>query len=343
MKTIYNKQNPWTCGKWVNSPIYFTERKKGLRLHYNKNIDEKLKLVFVDFSDWMRKTFEFPVRVNVYLKEKPYIVAIDGDHVSATFWGPFDRSEDPYIKVSTGDYYDMVKEKGVYNAVCSTISSLAHELTHYYQWLNEFEMSEAPEERQAKYYSEKIVYQYLEERGDDFIYEKIFKKSDPWISGNRINSPIYFSEKEKGLRLHYNKNIDKKLKLVFIDFSDWMQNNFEFPVRINVYLKEEMCISDADGNNLSENFIGNRNMSAYRYIYIYTGDYYDKVKKCGAFNAVCDIIEALAYELTYYFQWLNKQNLSEVQKKQSAKYYSKNIVYKYLNERGYEYMEMLDP
>lgn len=138
-------------------------------MHYSKGIDDKLKLAFSDFSKWLRSKYVFPMRVNVYIKNTFCIKAADGENVSATFFGPFDRSAEPYIKIAAGDFYDLAEKYDEFNALCDSMASLAHELTHYYQWLNDAALSESQEERQAYYYAKKIVRSYLDEQGYDFL------------------------------------------------------------------------------------------------------------------------------------------------------------------------------
>ena len=161
--------NPWENNKWMQ--LYAEENifRNGLRLHYDKGINDTLKLFFKSFISWLRHNYNFPVRINIYIKNKYNIKAKDGELVSATFFGPYNKLEEPYIKISVGDYYDIANSKDVYCALCSEIASAAHELTHYYQWLNNMDLSEKQEERQAEYYSKKIVYDYLYECGYDYL------------------------------------------------------------------------------------------------------------------------------------------------------------------------------
>lgn len=145
---------------------------KGIRVRYPKDMDGRLKGFFCDFVKWLRCRYAFPVRVNVYLKNTEQIRAMDGEYVSAAIFTPFDRSETPYIRIAVGDFYELREKHGEFNALCSTVSSLAHELTHYYQWLSGEEKSEVCEERQARYYARKKVYEFLEERGYD-LWDKM--------------------------------------------------------------------------------------------------------------------------------------------------------------------------
>jgi len=70
--------------------------------------------------------------------------------VSATFLGPFDRGEEPYIRVATGDYADLKKEFGRDNALAACLNSFAHEFVHYQQWVGTGEISERGVVRRAQ-------------------------------------------------------------------------------------------------------------------------------------------------------------------------------------------------
>lgn len=84
--------------------------------------------------------------------------------LSATFFGPYDKLVEPYIRVSAGDYPDLLNKRGKDDALCAILSSVTHELTHYFQWINSFQQSVRSEEWQAKFYSGKIIDNYADTR-----------------------------------------------------------------------------------------------------------------------------------------------------------------------------------
>lgn len=161
--------NPWTNKCWTNFYQYETTLRSGLRLRFYGGVCCNVKSFLCDFAKWLRCKYEFPIRINVYIKNTLYIKAKDGDKVSATFFGPFDRTEEPYAKIAVGDYGIISEQYDIFSALCSIAASLAHELTHYFQWLNDVRLTQKQEERQARYYSRKIVYMYLDECGYDFL------------------------------------------------------------------------------------------------------------------------------------------------------------------------------
>lgn len=98
------------------------------------------------------------------MKESYQIKAKNGELVSATFFGPFDKMTEPYIRVATGDYEEMLIQKGKDDALAAILGSIAHELTHYFQWINDIQLTEIGEERQAKAYAGFILDEYKETR-----------------------------------------------------------------------------------------------------------------------------------------------------------------------------------
>ncbi len=97
---------------------------------------------YVRFTKWLRRNYEFPIRVPVYLNSWERHVTVHGELASASFFGPFSPDVQPYIRIATGDYPDLRKERGRDNALASYLHSLCHEVVHYQQWAQTGEMSE---------------------------------------------------------------------------------------------------------------------------------------------------------------------------------------------------------
>jgi hypothetical protein len=65
-----------------------------------------------------------------------------GEHVPASFFAPFERTVEPYIRVATGDFPSRKRKCGRHNALASVLCSIAHEIIHYQQWIDGEEMRE---------------------------------------------------------------------------------------------------------------------------------------------------------------------------------------------------------
>lgn len=69
---------------------------------------------------------EFLIRVVVYLKAD-YQLKTRRELASATFFfAPYDKTVEPYIRIATGDYEELVSERGKNDALWTILSSMAH-------------------------------------------------------------------------------------------------------------------------------------------------------------------------------------------------------------------------
>ncbi len=135
-------------------------RRTGLRFRYDESVNEEVKVACKNFSKWLSSEYYFPIRIPVYIKDKIRIKTMDGDKVIGLFFEPFDYSVEPYIKIATGDYENLKESMGKDNALATILVSIAHELTHYYQWINNLKLTDIGRERQATQYSRLIVDEY---------------------------------------------------------------------------------------------------------------------------------------------------------------------------------------
>ena len=109
-----------------------------------------------------RVLFSF-ARSRLY-KNTKRIIASDGEAVVGMFFEPDNRLVEPYIMLAVGGY-DYLKEKRGYNkAIYALFLSFAHELTHYYQWINNIKLTDRGCERQATMYADYVLSEYLEQR-----------------------------------------------------------------------------------------------------------------------------------------------------------------------------------
>ena len=131
----------------------------GLRLRSEAGVHPEVRSVCIKFCKWLRTQMEFPVRVVIYLK-KDYQIKnrTTKQMVTATFFAPYDKNVEPFIRIATGDYSELIEERGTKDALYAMLDSIAHEIIHYQQWLENRELNE--EEAEENGY--KLVYSYAE-------------------------------------------------------------------------------------------------------------------------------------------------------------------------------------
>lgn len=138
-----------------------TMENRGISFHYEAGIDAELKKEYERFGRWLRKNYCFPVHIHVYILNCERVKLRNGNMAYGSFrWFP---KRPPYIRIPSAIEADLMEEYTPEEIYDSMLSSLVHELTHYYQWVSAFEQSDAVSERQANYFRYRIVDKFDQE------------------------------------------------------------------------------------------------------------------------------------------------------------------------------------
>lgn len=156
----------WTIENWEkNIDLTKEGHRTSLRMRFDKDVDSEVRRACKDFAAFLRKEYFFPLRVVVYIKNKSKIVAMDGDKVYGTFWSmDDDYTIEPHIRVAAGDYTELCNKWGKDSALTAILLTIAHELTHYFQWVNSLDLTPIGQERQATRYARFVLDEYAETR-----------------------------------------------------------------------------------------------------------------------------------------------------------------------------------
>lgn len=126
--------------------------------HYEDGIDVELKKLYCSFAGWLRNNYVFPVRINVYILNCEKIRLSNGQMAYGSFrWYP---KKNPVIRIPSAVNNDLLEEYAIEEIYEQILSSLVHELTHYFQWVIGLNQSNAVSERQANYYRYRIIEKY---------------------------------------------------------------------------------------------------------------------------------------------------------------------------------------
>lgn len=151
--------NVWQSKDWENFIDNQTVR-NGLVLRFDKEVDTEVKRSCKEFAKWLRKQYYFPIRIPIYFKSAEKVRTRTGEFVSAKFFGPYSKIVEPYISIATGDVKEIEKNKGKDESLAAVLCSMIHELTHYFQWVNNIELTDTQAEKQAIHYKKKIIHEY---------------------------------------------------------------------------------------------------------------------------------------------------------------------------------------
>ena len=165
--------NLWFRAEWAvfQNPKRFEGIKRGLKVRFDKNVDDEVKRSVKEFCKRLRAIFLFPIQIVIYIKNTDYVKLQSGEKVSAKFLGPYVDTEMPYASIAVGWFDSELTGSAKDNQLATILCSIGHELSHYYQWLSDPKWSEdkskaeiIKEERQARYYSKQIVDYYANTR-----------------------------------------------------------------------------------------------------------------------------------------------------------------------------------
>ena len=127
--------NVWKSVKWKENIKEFSHR-RGIRVRYEKNVDPNVKSAISNLLSRLKENYVFPTRLNVYVKGNKKVRASDGDIVYDFFFWTFNKYDEPYITIATGDYLERAEKLGSDEALFVILFDLLTDITHYFQWLN---------------------------------------------------------------------------------------------------------------------------------------------------------------------------------------------------------------
>lgn len=164
----------WSSQDWENMIEPEEENlPMGIRLLIDKEVDAELREACKKFVRYLRKMYVFPIRVLVHLKKHTRILASDGEEVLGLFVDYYDYSVSPDAWIATGDYSDIKEKYGKDNAEWEIFRIIAHELSHYFQWINDVKLTPRGKEWQASWYAGMVIDEYL-----DYLEESEEKQAD---------------------------------------------------------------------------------------------------------------------------------------------------------------------
>jgi hypothetical protein len=117
------------------------QSRKGIRIRGHRG-DPRVRAALIRYARWLRRQFEFPVFVPVYLLPGEFVRTMHGEDCSASIFLPWSRTQEPYIRVATGDYVKLASKWGRDSAIAAFLVSLSHEVLHYRQWVETGDFTE---------------------------------------------------------------------------------------------------------------------------------------------------------------------------------------------------------
>jgi hypothetical protein len=89
-----------------------------------------------------------------------------------------------------------------------------------------------------------------------------------------------------------------------IRFAQWLRENYDFPIRVPVYLLPGEYVKTLHNEQCSASFFAPLDQNDEPYIRIATGDYANLAKSDCRDNALAAFIVSLCHEVIHYQQWI---------------------------------------
>lgn len=145
---------------WItlqDKTVYNDSSCKGLKVYFDKLMPNQTKQDFVSFIRWLRRYYWFPIRLNLHIIYQKKFKSIDDGHLyyGIFYSEPAGRRKCPCICIAS--------KTESQSALVEDFVSIAHEITHYYQWYfyEDEKKSNLSLEREANKLAKQIVYYYI--------------------------------------------------------------------------------------------------------------------------------------------------------------------------------------
>ncbi len=294
-----------------------------LKCCFEKEIPKVLRDTCQKFVDWLDEHYFFPERVTIYFRS----TECDSNGWMDWFYEPDGSRKFPSIVIHTGSFSPLYKNSLQNEGICQLFFLVAWNVSYYYQWIQkEKGVNNAYQGRQAKYWSEKIVYlytgsHYKPDAGKPISSDVGYFPRRLWLCADW--SEYVDTNRKSGLYLHFEKGVHSSFRKCMIDFAKWLRHFFEFPVAVNVYIKTAEFIYTQEGEPCSALIRQPYDKARNPYIKIATGDIVHLLGTMQEDDAFHFLRISLAHELSHYFQWI--KNIENVDIERQAKYYGEVI------------------
>lgn len=124
--------------------------------------------------------------------------------------------------------------------------------------------------------------------------------------------------------------VDKETRQPFAEFLKWLRTQYEFPVRVPVYLFPSSYLITQDGHEVNGSFVAPFTPSEEPLIRIAAGDLASQIREHGRIEAVGTHLCTLAHECVHYWQWVDTGEIWE----RGVRVKSRGIIDRYYEESG---------
>ena len=154
-KLCEEKMNPVFCDNWKG--LYPQSIKNGISLHFS-NVHPYVRSWVIIYTKWLRKILCFPVHVNVYCVFGHKIRCCDHSLAYGRIIEPINRVKHPIIYLACGSFLQNDEiDEFMRDETELILYTFSHEIIHYFQYINGYDMTTKGIEWQATYYGKRLL------------------------------------------------------------------------------------------------------------------------------------------------------------------------------------------
>lgn len=121
------------------------------------------------------------------------------------------------------------------------------------------------------------------------------------------------------------------VRMAYIRFAVWLRTQFDFPIRVPVYLLPGECVRTVDGDIVTASIFLPWNRKTEPYIRVATGDFPRLNRELGRDNALAAFLSSLSHEVIHYRQWIETGDFRE----RGVALRASKLVVRYSETRGH--------
>lgn len=152
---------------------------------------------------------------------------------------------------------------------------------------------------------------------------------------NEWESVYLNSNCRKGIKIDFDKEVNMDLRNAIKTMIAWLRTEYEFPIRVRIYIKKDLLVKATDGDRVSDFFFWPANRYDEPYIKLAAGDYNELLERLGRDDAIATILIALLQEITHYFQWINGLEFADPSLDEQAKKCARAVLNDYADTRDH--------
>lgn len=150
----YSKNSIWIDLNYKN--FYLDSKTSGIYVYYDRTLDDSTLKQIKGVIAWLKKNYFFPIRCNIFMENEKRFNSSKGNYYCQGIFfaaGDLTRTKLPRIYIACDTDFEYL------------VFTLAHELTHYFQWFFFQDEKRAGKslEIEANKYAKWLTYSYFEE------------------------------------------------------------------------------------------------------------------------------------------------------------------------------------